>query len=316
MYTESQLNGLNKGQVVNVALKLAEQLDALSKGPVTADRIKSEFLNLKKQSIDIAERRELAKQQHEETLKAIIADKEKQIKELELKFSSEEGLDAKQLDKLYTELEKKATKAQSDLTFGLEKAENDAKVELDKISIKVEKAKETYAELKEDLEGKTKNLEESYVEQIEEIQTKHTRDLEQISYDQKIALRDKDNKFIESVAKDLKVTLINSEELKELKDFKATDEKEVSKVVEEAVTAAKAAIHASEGSKLSALKNSSDNTIALLENDKKHLESQLKAQEARILDLEARLKEVPTQIKEAVAAAKAEVVTNVDTGKK
>ena len=108
---------------------------------------------------------------------------------------------------------------------------------------------------------------------------------------------------------------VPSTELKALTDFKATDDKVIAETVNEAVSTATRAVHASEGTKYSSLKNSTDNTIALLKNDNDHLNGTLKATEARVKDLEAKLALVPSQIKEAVAAAKADVITNVDAKK-
>ena len=41
MYTENQLNGMTKAQIIEATLKLTNKVESLSSGPVTADAIKA-----------------------------------------------------------------------------------------------------------------------------------------------------------------------------------------------------------------------------------------------------------------------------------
>jgi hypothetical protein len=144
----------------------------------------------------------------------------------------------------------------------------------------------------------------------------HSRNVESIEYDQKIALRDLDGKFIESVCKKSNQTLIDNDELSDLKNVKPTDDKVVEDAVNVAVNAAKSAVHASEGAKYNALKSTSENTAAIDKNNIKNFEANAKSDALRIKDLEDRLKLVPEQIAKAVESAKSSIAVNQDAGKK
>jgi len=316
MYTEAQLKGMTKDQIIDTTLKLSDKVESLSSGPITADTIKAAYLNLKKEGADIAERRQNSQQAHKEALAEIEANKVKAIAEMQLKFSSTDGQDAKELEKLYSDLEAKSVKAIKDLTFGLEKAENDAAVELAKLTEKIEKAQAKYDDLVKDLTAKEKVLVDAYIADTDAKTVAHKRKMEQLQYDNSIALRDGNIEFMEKLATSVGMELINSEELEVLKEFKKTDADAISEIVKVEVSEASQKIYASEGAKASALKFASESKIALLENDKKHLESSVLAQATRITELEARLKDVPSQIAAAVQAAQSSVTVNQDAVKK
>lgn len=314
--TEATLNGMNKGQVVATALSLKAQLDTLSSGPITADRIKAEMLNLKREGLEIVERRENAKNELTKALAEIEANKERAIAELQLKFGASDGTDADMLNTVYTDLEAKSVKAIKDLSFGLEKAENDANIEMAKIQEKVDIAQKKYDDLVADTESKANSLRTRFAEEANKTTIEHTRKMDQLSYDQSIALRDENMKFIKSAADNLNFDIVDKAELQNLKDFKAKEETELATILEDAVNAAKSSVYAAEEAKLSALKSQKDTEIALLQNDNKHLQTTITSQAARIADLEARLKDVPTQIAEAVKAAQSSVTVNQDSTKK
>ena len=316
MYTEAQLNGMTKTQIIDQTLKLASKVESLSSGPVTADTIKAAFLNLKKEGADIAERRQLAQQAHKEALAEIEANKEKAIAEMTLKYGATEGHDAQALETAYAELEAKSLKAIKDLSFGLEKAENDIAVQLAKLNEKAEKAQAKYDALESDLANKETAIVAKFQEENSVRTTAHARKMEQLQYDNSIALRDGNIAFMEKAADSLGMELIDSEELKVLQEFTKTDADTTAEIVKVEVAEASQKIYASEGAKASALKFASDSKIALLENDKKHLEASVLAQTTRIAELEARLKDVPTQIAAAVQAAQSSVTVNQDAVKK
>lgn len=314
--TEATLNGMNKGQVVATALSLIAKLDTLSSGPITSDRIKAEMLNLKREGLDIVERRENAKNELTKALAEIEANKERAIAELQLKFNANDGVDADALNKSYEDLEAKSIKAIKDLTFGLEKAENDANIEMAKIQEKIDIAQKKYDDLVADTESKANSLRTRFAEEVNKTTIEHTRKMDQLSYDQSIALRDENMKFIKSAADNLNFDIVDKAELQNLKDFKAKEESELATALEDAVKEAKSSVYAAEGAKLNALKSQKDTEIALLQNDNKHLQTTITSQASRIADLEARLKDVPTQIAEAVKAAQSSVTVNQDSTKK
>jgi hypothetical protein len=316
MYTEAQLNGMTKAQIIDATLKLTSKVESLSSGPITADTIKAAYLNLKKEGADIAERRQNSQQAHKEALAEIEANKVKAIAEMQLKYTSTDGQDAKELEKLYSDLEAKSIKAIKDLTFGLEKAENDAAVELAKLNEKTEKAQEKHDTLVAQLSDKEKEVIAKFYAEQESREVAHKRKMEQLQYDNSIALRDGNITFMEKAAASLGMEMIDSTELEGLKEFTKTDADAITEIVKVEVAEATSKVYASEGGKASALKFASDSKIALLENDKKHLEASVLAQATRITELEARLKDVPAQIAAAVQAAQSSVTVNQDAVKK
>jgi len=316
MYTEAQLNGMTKTQIIEQTLKLSNKVESLSSGPVTADTIKAAYLNLKKEGADIAERRQNSQQAHKEALAEIEANKVKAIAEMQLKFSSTDGQDAKELEKLYSDLETKSVKAIKDLTFGLEKAENDAAVELAKLTEKTEKAQAKYDDLVKDLTAKEKALVDAYIADTDAKTVAHRRKMEQLQYDNSIALRDGNIEFMEKLATSVGMELIDTEELEGLKEFKKTDADTISEIVKVEVAEASQRIYAAEGAKASALKYASDSAIALLKNDNNHQATTIASQLARISELEANAKLVPSQIAAAVQAAQSSVTVNQDAVKK
>lgn len=314
--TEAQLNSKNKGQVVTIALNLSERLEAYENGPLSSSQVVAKMLQLKKEALAVKEAAAQNKREHTERMAQIEADKVKSIKEMELKYASDNGKDAEELKALYEELEKNVAKAKGDLTFGLEEAENDANAKLEKISDKVDKATAEadikLAELASKLqEAKSKNAEE-----LASMKISHERKLEQENYDMTKSRRDAHTEELNEYAKEHDLVLVT-------KSAHDTATKGIEKQLEEADKANAIAIaeavkaeKASSAIALNSLKVNKDNEIALLKNDVSHKDATIVSNESRIKDLESRLSEVPGQIKDAVEAAKSAVTVHQDAAKK
>lgn len=316
MYTESQLNSMNKGQVVNAALNAISKLEALSKGPLTADMVKAEVLNLKQRATELQHARASAQEAHILAIADLNNAHQKEITALKLKYESQDGLEGKEIDDLYKALEDRAKKAEDDLTFGLEKAENEANIKLAEIKKRVDEAEEKATEAITKSAEKVKKNNELFLDQLDDMETKHQRNVEQKTYEQKKALRDMDMKFVEEAAKEADLVVYEKEYVDGLKDEAAEAIKDTQGKIDKAVKEATSKVYATEGAKFNKLKNESENKIALLENDNKHYQATLTATEKRVMDLESKLALVPSQIKEAVEAAKAAVTVNQDAAKK
>lgn len=316
MHTEAQLNSMTKTQIIENTLKLSAKLEQVSSGPVTADVIKAEYLSLKREGASIAERRQKSKENHELAIARIEAENERAIAELELKFNSEESNDKDQLEKDYEALEAKSLKAIKDLSFGLEEAENKAKVELAKITEATVAAQENFDTLEENLSLRLKELRDKHAVDLVKIEQDQKRLIEQTQYDNKIALRDENLKFIDNAAERLGKVVVDANEFKELEEFVKTDNEAVAEIVKVEVSEATSKVHAAKGAEISKMKSEYESKIALLENDKGHLVASVSSQASRIEALEQRLKDVPSQIAEAVKAAQSSVTVNQDTNKK
>lgn len=315
-FTKPQLEAKNKASLVALVMDQDKRIEALSSGPLTADMVKAENLSLKAKVIEIKDARATKKEAHQRALAEIKKDADLKTKELELKYASEDGEDAKELDNLYNSLESRAKKASSDLSFGLEVAENEANIKLSEINQKVEKAQEKFDETIKSLAEQITIAKEKNKDSLVNIKTEHERTVEQTKYENKIALRDLNEAYAYDAAEKLGLEILEKSKYNELKEFKESSEEEVNSKIEEAVKQAKAEVHRTEGAKYSKLESNTASEIALLKNDKAHLTSTNEALQKRIADLEAQVKEFPVKIAEAVGAAKADITVNQDAAKK
>lgn len=315
-YTEANLNAMRKDDLVSVALKLSNELDEINSGPLTADAVKSKLLALKKEAILSKERREANEQQYLLQVQKLEEESERAKAELELKYKASNGVEEDKLENLFKALEARAKDQEKDLSFGLEEAEVEASIKLSEINKKVSDAEEKLEKAEEESEEGISSLSDEFKAKISKIKTDHAREVEQLTYDNKIALRDKNSKYLNDAAEALGMVVVKSADYTELKEFKAQEEEAVEEAITSAVAKAKSEVYASEGAKLSKTTSDFSSKVALLENDKKHLEASLTNANARINDLEARLKDVPAQIATAVASARSEVTVNQDTNKK
>lgn len=315
-YTESNLNSMRKDDLVSTALKLANELEEMNAGPLTADAVKGKLLALKKEGLSVTKNREEKRLEYDLQVRKLESDKLKSLTELELKYKSEESVEAKEIDELFRDIEKRAKSQIEDLSFGLEVAENEANIKLAEITEKVTKAKENLLRVEEESKAKISKVSESYAEKISQLATKHEREMEQKVYDNSKAERDEDLDYFESMSENLGLTAVDTKEYESLVNYKSTDKEEVSKLVSEAVTLESSSIYAKENAKYSKLKTESESEIAILKNDITHLNSNLDNYKERVKELESRLKDVPAQIANAVASAKSEVTVNQDANKK
>ena len=316
MITESGLNSKNKGQVVAIALDLSAKLDAMNTTPLTAAQVESMMLNLKKQANEVALKSQLATAAHIQVLAQIEADNKKEVTKLQLDYDASAGVGLKELVALHEELQNKVIAAEGDLTFGLKAKEIQVNEALENIRLDAIKRTDEAADKVEKAEGDFIEVKNQTAALSEELRVKHDRTMEQNKYDNSIAERDQDVVTLKKVADKNELTLITTEEFSVIEAKAKYNEDLVQKQLTEAVSESRALTMRQEGAKFSQLKNSTDNTIALLTNDNTHMKDQLASADERIEALEERLKQVPSQIKDAVEAAKSTVNNNIESGKK
>lgn len=314
--TEQTLNRETKAIVIDIALDLQKKLENASAGELTASDIKRQTLELQRKALSIKDNATKREEEFKLELAKIEADKIKDIKSLELKYASTEGIDAKELIQLFVNLEEQADKTKDNLSFDFEEAELVHKAKLkeleDKFNVLVEEHTATL--LKYDDEVNT--AQEKSQKLIKDVTTTHERKLEKLNYDNSLAIRDAMLTTATKIADEHNLLLVDKEEYNSLKEYTITDANKVKELIETAVTKAKSEVYRTEGSKFSALKNNSDMEIALLKGSKESLELRISEYITRIVNLEKQVANIPIQIKEAVAAAKTEVNTNIETSKK
>lgn len=314
-FTKGQLDSMNKTQLVDLTLVLDAQVEASKSKPLTAGELERRLLDLGEKSISVNKEVAQVQAEYKERLASIKAESDKAIKKLELEYDSNKGKSASELLDIYKELEERAEKAKDDLSYGLKTAEIEFNDKMAEIATRLEaeqaRVDALIAESNEELEV-TKS---SNSEAIVRISTQHKRDLEQLEYDHKLAIRDEKLSVAEEIAAVYEKVLINESELERLEAHVNKEAESIDGAIEAAVKAESTKIYSSEGAKYSKLKSETDSAIALLQNDKKHLEANVASQLARIADLEARLKDVPAQIAAAVEAAKTSTTVNQTSGK-
>lgn len=314
-YTEAQLNGMNKTNLVALALELGIQLSSLQSGPLKGSDVEKTMLDLARQAANIKSNDEARKEAHETAVAKIKADTELALKKLELDYADTNGLDASALAQAYKTIEEKSKLAIEDLSFGLQKAEVETKAKIEELDEKLTEAKLSYEKSIEDLKQRLENATAKTNLEVETLNLNHKRVMEQTAYDNKIALRDENLEAADKIAATHGKIVVDDEAYQELVSKEATSEEDIKSRVDAAVKAAESKLYAETGSKYAGLKSSTDSQIALLENDKKYLSATIGTLEERVAELSAQIKLFPEQLKEAVAAAKADVTINQDNKK-
>jgi hypothetical protein len=315
MFTEAQLNSKNKSQLVELAAELQLRLAAYQNGPLSSSQIERALLDLARQAQTVKDNAVKREQEHTKALQELQNQFDLAKRKMELDFVSEEGTEALNLEKLFADLEKRAQVAADDLSFGLKKAEIENQEKIDALNARLD---QIVAENEEKIAASNARVEETRVksgEEIAKLALEHSRKMEQTRYDNGIALRDENLKAAEKIATIYEKVLVDAKEYTTLKDFKATEAKDVQAQIEAAVKAAKSEVFASEGSKISSLKAEKDAKIALLEKDVDYLKGTISTQEALIAELKEQIKAFPGQLAKAVEAAKSEVTVNQDNKK-
>lgn len=314
-YTESQLNGMNKTSLVALTLEVFKQLQSAESGPLKASDVEKKMLDLARQATNVQDNAVKREQEHKEALAKIQSDLKLAVAKLELEYKSEEGIEPKALTQMYKDLEAQAKAAADDLTFGLKQAEVETQAKIEELQEKLTAAQAAYQAEIEAWVLKVSTAKAESTSEIEGIKKAHERALEDLKYKNKIILRDEDLSALTEVAKVLGRTVIVDAELADLKAFKAEEEASVTAKIELAVKQAKSEVFATKGAELSALKSSTDSSIALLTKDKEYLTKEVDNLNTRIKSLEAQISAFPGQLKDAVEASKADVTINQDNKK-
>ena len=152
-------------------------------------------------------------------------------------------------------------------------------------------------------------------EEISKIKVAQKRQLEEMDYEHKIAIRDKNKVVAEKIAESIHCVVVDKTDYNELKDGKDEEEDLILERIETAVANAKSEVYAKTGKEKSDLKNSTDLEIQGLKKDKEYLTRENESLLKRIASLESQVSAFPGQLKDAVEAAKADVTINQDNKK-
>ena len=304
------LNNMNKADLLEFAEKVLAENEALQAAPLTSAALERKNLDLEKEIISIRDKAIARNQAYDLKVAEIKAETEKSIKKLELEHSSNEGLGAKELEETYKSLEERAAKAQENLTFGLKEAEANQAEKLIKLQQELDKADAEATERLNLIHKTVKDAEDLASKDLASIKVKHTRELEQLSYDHKIAVRDGRLETAELIAETYDKVLVSGDEYAKLSQdtAKLTEEFEKNLKAESAKSfnAGKSTAEKAVAEEIAALKSAN----ALLENDKKYfLESNAYLKD-QVDKLSLQVESIPSQIAKAVESAKSNI--NID----
>ncbi len=315
MYTEAQLNKENKTTLTELVLELQQQLVSATSGPLKSSDVEKKLLDLARQATSVQDNAIRREQQHEEAMKQLNNDLELAKAKLEFDFKSSEGKEAFALGDLYKALEEKANVAKDDLSFGLKQAEIDTQAKIDELNDQLEGVKAQYEAEVKGLEEYLESVRETTGAEVTKIKTDHTRIVEQLKYDNSIAIRDENLGVASSIAAKHGSVVVGKSEYESLKAFEGSDSDTIAAQIEVAEKKARSEVYATEGTKYAKLQNESNNTISLLEKDKDYLAKSVGQLNARIEELQDQIKLFPGQLKEAVAASKADITVQQDNKK-
>ncbi len=308
-----KLNDLTKAGLVELVENLQKENNALSAAPLTSTAVEKMNLSLVKDIATIKDKAEARKENHLEKLADMAAEHSKAVKELELKYSAGEGLDATDLEETYTRLEARAEKTKENITFGVKQAELESIEKLEEMEAVIVKAEEEVIERVGAANTKALEAEANAKAKIDKFKLVNDRELEDQEYKHTIALRDKDLEAAELIAQEAGKILVleaNWNELTTSREEEIKEHKgEISKIASASFEKGKIAVTDEVKEELIELKGE----VALLKNDKKYLTEGNLALIAQNLSLTEQVKSIPQQIADAVASAKVDV--SVDNGK-
>lgn len=326
MYTDSQIKSANKDNLTAMALDMKNTIESLKSQPMTSGAVERRLLDLSEKASTVKAQEEENARQHQVKLKEIENEAELAKKKLELEYDSKRGLSVEQLNEQYKEIDSAVEKAKDNLDLDLKKKEIEfsekttALVEkYDALKVELEAKYETIKEYNETATKKILEIDSLKIEKsnadVARIKIENEREVEELDYDHKIALRDKNLTLAEEIAKQTGNTIIDTKKLQVLESYKEDSEANVTAKIETAVKEAESKLHSRYNGEASKAKSESELKVQLLEKDKQYLTNENNSLKERIDALQAELAKVPGQIKDAVASARSEINVNQDNKK-
>ena len=315
--TEQYLNSQNKATLIGLVLTLNTDLENYKSGPLKSSDVEKKVLELAKQVTDVKAQEADRRRQHEEALVKLDNDKELAKRKLELEFESSRGISEDSLAGTYKDLEERSKINIDDLSFGLKKAEIEVDQKLEAVNAKLVEAETSFEEKKASITKETEDLKAKAIAEKTAIAVAHTREMEEIGYNNKIALRDENLGAATKIAAKHNAIIIDNDELEALKAVESINEETIKSAVGKAEGIMSSRMKREHEMAFKDAENKATLDKSLLEKDKEYLQKNLTDAQARILELTAQIKEFPNQLKAAVEAAKADISISQDaTGKK
>ena len=303
--SKTSLDKLTKTALVDVVLDQQEKIESLSSEPMTSTKLVKTKLALVSNG-----------QTTEVEIEKIRADRDIQIekikKEADLKIHTSLTDVIEDYDKIKSDM--------LDVDNALKSEIASAEVETSEIiadytSKAVEAKTKAEEVISEQLAAIDKST-EAYKLAVADLRKENERTVNDIDFDHKLALKQKNDKFAETLAKSLGLSLVETSELKELRDAGPLSEDKVNERISIAVATAVSKSEAKNGAILRNTKHDAELSEIRLATTLSSLETQLKTANERVASLDSQVKEFPTTLNQALVAAKSDVkVTNEGTKK-
>lgn len=314
-HTAVQLDKMTKQTLIDLLLDSETKIENLSAGPLTSDAIKREALELSRRVVEVKKEEKELTLEYQQKSEELKSEMDLKKRELDLKYGSQQGKTADQIEAAYKSLGERAKQAEADLSFGLQKVEIEHSEKVKAIAERTDKlVAENQAKIDASNEEVSK-IKQDNQEEISKVKIAQKRQLEEMDYDHKIAVRDKNKTVAEKIADSVGCVVVLKEDWNELKDAKDEEESTILERIETAVANAKSEVYAKTGKEKSDLKNSTDLEIQGLKKDKEYLSKENESLLKRVATLESQVSAFPGQLKDAVEAAKADVTINQDNKK-
>jgi len=303
--TKASLEKLTKGALVDEALNLQETIENLSSEPLSSAK-------LVKRKIALVDKGQVTAV----TIEKIQADRDIQIAKIKKEAELEMTKTLSDVIDEHKSIAEDISDVDSALKSDIATAEVEANEKIAEYTAKTEEAKSAYeatiAEQKADLSNRTAVNNEA----IADIKKKQTRVIEDLEFDHKQAIHQKNEAFAATLAKSLGLSLVSTEELKELRSVEAASESDVQAQIDAAVSAAISRTEAKNSSVLNKTKHEAELALTKLEASVESLNIQLKAANDANAAKDAQIAKHPEVVKEALMAAKAAVNVTNEGGKK
>lgn len=298
--TKASLDKLTKAALVDEVLKAQDEIENLSAEPMTSAKLLKTKLALVGNG-----------QSTEVEIEKIKADRDAKIerinKEAELQMTSSL---TEVIDK-YNAIKDDVLNVDNALKSEIASAEVEANETIAEYQTKADEAKsKAESVIQEQLAAIDKSTEE-YRENAEQLRKEHQRTIEDLDFDHKQALKQKNESFADKLAKELGMSLVDTDELKDLRSVEVLSEDKIQGRIDEAVSAAISKTESKNGAILNRTKHEAELDKIKLQTNVDSLTTQLENANARITAFEKQVAEFPATLNAALVAAKADVkVTN------
>lgn len=303
--TKGSLDKLTKDRLVIEVLALNATLETLSTQPLTGSQVV-------KQQLSLAEKATQA----EVTIAELQKEKELALETLEKEFEIKQTATLEDVTAAYAKLQVKIKDSKVASVSSLTKVEAETAEKIEIVIAGLGKAKEEATEKVAALEAQVTSVRESSEHERASINKENDREIEDLEYDHKVAVKQLNTTYAHNLAKGLGQSLVNTAELKDLQNLEAVN----ADTIKDAVAAEKGKLtgilKAQHDSATKDLTHGYEMQLNTLGTEKTALENALSTAALRIATLETQVNNIPAVIKDSLTAAKADISVTNESAKK